>query len=387
MNKKDSIYLDYAATTPVDSDVLAVMEPYWQKQFYNPSSLYRNARSVKTALEEARGVVAKALGAKPLEVIFTAGATESINLAIAGVLRKNAGNIVVCATEHEAVLSAAQVYGREVKICPVKPSGIIDLSELKKLIDSKTVLVSVAYANNEVGTIQPMREIGKLIEEARNTRKSKLPLYFHSDATQAANYLSLDVSRLGVDLMTLNGSKIYGPKQTGCLYVRAGVEFEPLIYGGGQEKGRRSGTENVPGFIGFAHALKIAQDRKEEESRRQAELRTVLLGAIETEIANIHINGTLKHRLPNNLNITIPNVNGETLVHHLDAAGVMASTGSACSANNDKPSHVLLALGLSIEKVNSSLRLSLGRFTTQEDIKRAGKIIAKTVHEVRSLSS
>ena len=359
------VYLDYAAATPLDKRVLEAMHPYLTADFYNPSALYHPARRVKQALEAARAQVAQVLGAKPPEIIFTAGATESINLALRGLPGAN-GEIVTSAVEHEAVVAAAKASGHKVVVCPVEPSGLIDLSQLEKLLNQNTVALSIGYANSETGTIQPLAKIAKMIKTA--VKGFGHPIYFHSDATQAANYLDLHVNRLGVDLLTLNGAKIYGPKQTGCLYIKSGVALQPLIYGGGQENGLRSGTENVAGIIGFAKALELASQLRAKETGRQQQLRDYFWHALNPQLSGVQLNGDRAQRLPNNLNISIKKVNGETLVHYLDQKGVMVATGAACSANKDTPSPVLAAMGLGPDQIDSSLRITLGRPTTKSQV-------------------
>lgn len=367
MSNKKHYYFDNAAATPISPQVFDAMKPYFRDNYYNPSSLYRDARSVRGDLEIARKQVSSAIGAKPNEIVFTAGATESINLAIKGIADLHPkSSIIVSAIEHESVLAAAEAaYGaRRVKKCPVNSRGIINLEKLEKLLDSNVSLVSVMMANNEIGTVQPVAKVAGLLKNLSPNRK----IYLHSDAAQAANYLSLQVERLGVDLLTLNGSKIYGPKQSGCLYVKTGVTISPLINGGGQERGLRSGTENVAGCIGFAKALVDAQSIRVSEAKRVELHRDYLISQLKKHIQDAVINGDTRQRLPNNVHVTIPGQNGERLVHLLDALGIQAATGSACSANNDKPSHVLLALGLSVDEANSSLRFSLGRATTKSDV-------------------
>lgn len=375
-----TIYLDHAAATPLDKRVLAAMQPFFTDQFYNPSSPYQSAKQVKAAVEDARARVAHWLGAKTAEVIFTAGATESINLAINGVMRRfNGANVLVSAIEHEAVLAAARQYPN--KQLPVKPDGTVNIDELKRSIDDQTVLVSIGYANNEIGTIQPLSEIAAVLAEVKRLRKLKnnpLPLYLHTDASQAACYLDLHASRLGADLITLNGGKMYGPKQTGVLFVSANVALQPLVVGGGQEMGIRSGTENVPGIIGLATALDIAQSERKEAVQKASlmrdELQKNLLSAGQPVV-----NGNQKRRLPNLLHISWPGLDGERLVMMLDELGVMASTGSACAANKQTASHVLVALGLNEAAINGSLRLTIGRQTTPKQITKAAEIIAKVV--------
>ncbi len=379
-----TIYLDYAAATPLDKRVLAAMQPFFADQFYNPSSPYQLAKQVRGAVDDARVRVAHWLGAKTAEVIFTAGATESINLAVTGVMRKHPNaNVLVSAIEHEAVLAAAKQFAN--KLIPVKSDGSTDLEELKKLIDDKTVLVSVGYANNEIGTIQPISEIAELLREVKQLRRLKnnpLPLYLHTDASQAACYLDLHASRLGADMITLNGGKMYGLKQTGVLYVNAHVELMPLVAGGGQEMGVRSGTENVAGIIGLATALDIAQLERKEAVKKASLLRDQLQAQL-SKLPDTAINGNQKRRLPNLLHVSWPGLDGERLVMMLDEQGLMASTGSACAANKQTASHVLKAIGLKSKLVAGSLRLSLGRQTTAKEITKAAEIITKAVQALR----
>jgi cysteine desulfurase len=365
--KHKPVYLDYAAATPVDERVAAAMRPYFSDKFYNPSAMYLAARDVAKDLAAARGTVAHWLGARPSGIIFTAGGTEANNLAIQGIMRQHPdANVVVSAVEHESVLATAARFDH--KIAVVDANGMVDVAKLAKLIDDKTVLVSVMYANNEVGTIQPIREIAQMIKRLRSERTSGLPLYFHTDAAQAANYLDLHVARLGVDMMTLNGGKIYGPKQSGALFVKSGVELEPLIFGGGQERGVRSGTENVAAAIGFAKALELAQQSRHDESRRLQELQHYFFDQIEQALPQAAINGSRRKRLPNNVHITIPGADNERLLIQLDEAGVMAAAGSACSASSEEPSHVLRAMGKSAAAARASLRFSMGRGTAKADI-------------------
>ncbi len=379
MPLKPSIYLDHAAATPVDDRVLAAMQPYFAEQFYNPSANYLAAQNVRKALEAARGTVAHWLGAKSSEIIFTAGGTEANNLAIHGVMRRfSKASVVVAAIEHESVLAPARRYER--REAAVQPDGRLDLDDLKAKAGDNTVLVSVGYANNEIGAVQPLREISRLVAEIRRQRQAAgndLPLYFHADACQAANYLDLHVARLGVDLMTLNGGKIYGPKQSGCLYVKAGIELEPLINGGGQERGLRSGTENVAAAIGFAEALKIAQTMRREETERLRKLQKQFIDELTEVIPDITVNGSLKYRLPNNIHFTIPGQDNERLLIQLDEAGIVAAAGSACSASNEEFSHVLHAIGLDEAAARASLRFTMGRETNALAIVRTVQCISQ----------
>lgn len=363
-------YLDYAAATPLDKSVARSMEPYLTTQFYNPSATYQAARQIRMALNSARDSLAHWLGARNSEIIFTAGGSEANNLAIHGIMKQfPKGNIIISAIEHESVQAPAGNYDyREIQ---VQPDGRIDLDDLRQKIDGKTVLVSIMYANNEIGTIQPLRDVAKLIKEVQSKRdKDDPPLYFHSDACQAANYLDLHVARLGVDLMSLNGGKIYGPKQTGALYIKSGIKLIPLINGGGQEQGLRSGTENVAGIIGLAAALDMVQSDRRQETERLKVLQQQFFAKLSQALPASVINGSIKHRLPNNLHFTIPGLDNERLLIQLDEAGIQAAAGSACSASNETPSHVLRALGLSDDYARASLRMTMGRQTTVAQLEK-----------------
>lgn len=365
-----SLYFDYAAATPMSPGVLQAMQPFFGAQFYNPSAQYLAARDVHAAIERARADVAGVLGVRLQEVIFTAGGTEANNLAIHGVMaRFPEANCVVSAIEHDAVLAPAALYN--CKVAPVGIDGRVDLDALEKLIDDKTVLVSIMYANNEIGTVEPLSHVSKLLVEIRWQRTkqgNKLPLYFHTDACQAPNYLQILPNTLGVDLMTLNGGKMYGPKQTGVLFVKTGIELEPLLRGGGQERNIRSGTENAPGVIGFAAALAETSALREMEWIRMAKIKAAGYEFLKKELQGVIVNGSTGHRLPNNLHLTFPGVDNERLMMQLDEQGFMVAVGSACSASNDEPSHVLKAIGLSDEAARSSVRITMGRATTETDL-------------------
>lgn len=365
-----AIYLDHAATTPIDPAVITVMQPYLSDLFYNPSAQYSVARAVKKDLDAARAGIAHYIGCRPAELIFTAGGTEANNLAIKGVMDQFPGSrLLVSAIEHDSVLSPAKKY--DAKIIPVVSDGRIDLEALGGSVDDTTVLISIQYANNEIGTIQPLKDIAELITTVRKDRQSRgveLPLYFHTDACQASAYLDIHASRLGIDLMTINASKIYGPKQIGALYIRSGTQLTPQILGGGQEKGYRSGTENVPAIIGFAKALQLVQDRRHDESERVKTLQQKIIAELAQKLPQITINGSLKNRLVNNVHITVPGYDNETLMMQLDEMGIMCAVGSACSASNDEPSHVLQAIGLTETEAQSSLRFTFGLSTTTDDI-------------------
>ncbi len=375
MSNHSPIYLDHAAATQLDPAVFKKMEPYFKSDFYNPSATYTAALEVRRALEAARSKVAYWLGAQSSEVVFTAGGTEANNLAIHGIMRNfPSANIVISTIEHESVIVPASNY--DLRLVPVLPDGSINLAELRRNIDKNTVLVSVMYANNEIGTVQPIREISQLISEIKTERRTTnqddqhLPIYLHTDACQAANYLDLHTARLGLDLMTLNGGKMYGPKQSGTLYVKRGLRLKPLIEGGGQESGIRSGTENVAGAVGFAAALDEAQIRRKDETIRLQKLQAFFFEELSNTIPSARINGSLKQRLPNNVHLTLDGQDNERLLIELDERGVQAAAGSACSASNEEPSHVLRALGLSDHEAQSSIRCSMGRETTEAMIER-----------------
>ena len=365
-----SVYLDYAAATPVSKRVLRAMEPYFSEKFYNPSALYLAAKDVAADISQARDKVAGHLGVRSSEIIFTAGGTEANNLAIKGIMDGYPeGRALVASSEHASVLEATDGYNQET--INVDSSGRLLLEDLKAKIDDATVLVSVAYANSEIGVIQPLKEVANIIKNVRSDRAKRnitRPLYFHTDACQAANYLPLQVSRLGVDLMTLNGGKIYGPKQSGALYCHAGIALVAQLHGGGQEFSLRSGTENVPAIIGFAQALEESQAIKTAETERLQILQSKLIEKLHSLDCEITINGSLHNRVVNNVHATFHGKDNERLLMELDERGVMCAVGSACSASKDTPSHVLKAIGLSDELARSSLRFSLGRQTDQDSV-------------------
>jgi cysteine desulfurase len=375
------IYLDYAAATPMDESVLQAMQPYFTDKFYNPSATYVAAQSVKKDLAAARAKVAYWFGARPNEITFTAGTTEANNLVINGVMRQYPdAQIVVSAIEHESVLAPAHQY--DCIETPVTPKGLVDVDALRKNITDKTVLVSIMYANNEVGTVQPLNHIGLMIEEIRKDRRSRgvaQPLYLHSDAAQAANYLDLHAARLRVDFMTINGGKIYGPKQSGALYAHSQVHLLPQVLGGGQERGLRSGTENVAGSIGLAQALDVVQKRRHEEGKRLQVLQRLCIAELESHIPSVVINGSKDKRLPNNVHVTIPGQDNERLLIMLDEAGILCAAGSACSASNEEPSHVLKAMGISEQDAQASLRFTMGVHTTAHMIQTTVQTLAHAV--------
>ncbi|MCA9329809.1 cysteine desulfurase [Candidatus Saccharibacteria bacterium] len=369
MNQR-SLYFDYAAATPVDEAVLEMMLPYFSDKFYNPSAVYLLAKEVSVDLSNARAKVAQLLGVRPVEIIFTAGGTEANNLAICGVMNsfKNA-HIVVSAVEHDSILQPSSQYSHS--LAPVDNDGLINLQLLKKSITDKTVLVSVMYVNNEIGTVMSLPRIAKIIQEIRVQRSqqgNEMPLYFHVDAAQAPLYFDIHVKRLGVDMMTLNGGKIYGAKQSGVLYVNSMIKLSPQITGGGQEFNRRSGTQNIANIVGFAEALQRAQKNYKNTHNNMSQMQAHFIGLLNSSLPHIKINGSLKYRSPNNVHITVPGVDNERLMMELDERGVMCAVGSACSASNDQPSHVLRAIGLSDKDAQASLRFTMGKTTSLSDI-------------------
>ncbi len=415
------IYMDHAATTPLHPRVLEAMQPFFAETSANPSSFHTPGLRSKEAVAAARQGIAKTLNAREDEIIFTSGGTESDNLALLGIIRayKDKGNHVVTSTiEHPAILEPLRYLAKKKEIelteITVGRDGIVNPDDVAKALRPDTVLVSIMYANNEIGTIQPIAEIGREILKWRKAaaakkieddkakievgaatmdlstppetslRPSPFP-YFHTDACQAAGVLDLDVEKLHVDLMTLNGGKIYGPKGIGMLYVRRGLKLEPLVRGGGQEKGFRSGTENVPGIIGLATALEIAQAEKEVENARLTMLRDRLMKGL-LDIPKSRLNGHPTNRLPNNANISFLDIEGEAAVLYLDAEGVYVSTGSACASLSLDPSHVILATGLSYEAAHGSLRFTLGRDTTEADVDHVIAVMPGIVERLRHMS-
>jgi len=385
------IYFDYAATTPTDPRVVKKMTPYFSELYGNPSSLYRLGRQAKKAIEDSRAVVASFLNCADDEVFFTFGGTESINMAILGLAKKiGRGKIITSKVEHHAVLHACQELekrGFEVEYLPVDSDGLIDLTELERTIDEKTFLVSIMYANNEVGSIEPIAKIAKIVKKHRLLRsknhKNSLPLFLHTDACQATGYLDTDVEKLGVDLLSFNGSKIYGPKGVGVLYKRSNVEIEPIIFGGGQERGLRSGTENVPGIVGLSEAVKLID---KADAKKQSKLRDYFISEL-LKIEGTNLNGPKKNRLPNNINVSFEAIEGESLMLYLDKAGICCSTGSACTSALLEPSHVITALGHSKERAHGSIRFTIGRKTAKKEIDEALRAIKKSVLFLRKISA
>ncbi len=372
------VYLDYAAATPVDPEVAAAMLPYLTERFWNPSAPYARAREVRDDVERARGTLARLIGARPDNLVFTAGATEANNLAFAAV----DGHVVVDAIEHESVLACAGMHAR--RTVRVGADGLVDPAAVARAIRPDTELVSVELANGEVGCVQPVRDISRVVAAERARRLEageKTPIYLHSDASQAAGALSVNVGSLGVDMLTLSAAKVYGPKQVGVLWASDDVRLRPLVYGGGQEGGVRSGTENVAGVVGFARALELASERRAEESRRLAGLRERLRSALASELPWVVVSGPRnpKRRLPGLLHVSFAGIEARRLVIALEREGVSVGTGSACAASRMRVSHVLDAVGMPRPLAEGSLRLTLGRPTTEGDVDYAAAAIVRSV--------
>ena len=374
------VYLDFAAATPVDPEVAAAMLPYLTERFWNPSAPYARAREARDDVERARGTIARLIGARPDNLVFTAGATEANNLAFAAV----DGHVVVDAIEHESVLACAGMHAR--RTVRVGRDGIVDPAAVARAIRPDTELVSVELANGEIGSVQPVREISRIVGEERARRLEageKCPLYLHTDASQAAGALSVNVSSLGVDLLTLSAAKIYGPKQVGLLWASDDVRLRPLVYGGGQEGGVRSGTENVAGIVGFARALELACERRADESRRLASLRERLCSGLLAELPWMVVSGPRnpKRRLPGLLHVSFAGIEARRLVIALERRGVSVGTGSACAASRMRVSHVLEAIGMPRPLAEGSLRLTLGRSTSEKDVDYAVDVIVAAVRD------
>lgn len=379
------IYLDYAAATPLDERVFVAMQPYMRELFYNPSAAYLPAKRVKQAIDEARHSIAVGIGAKRDEIVITAGATESINLAFHGLLG-SADKVVIGATEHASVREIAQQY--DVTIVPADAKGVIQPEKVHTCITDETVLVSITAADSELGTIQPIAKIAQVIKEVKRDRATRgvdTPLYLHTDASQAVGAVDLHVARLGVDLMTLNAAKCYGPKQVGLLYINSMVSIRPLIVGGGQERGLRSGTENVAGIIGFAKALSLAVKYRHSQSERMRLLRDKLEDGLTSSLPELVINGSTKKRLPGHLNVSLEGLDAERVVFHLDSLGIYVATGAACAANKATRSPVLVATGMSNSLADGSLRFTMGRQTTETDIERAIPLIVEAIRTEASV--
>ncbi|HLD20465.1 MAG TPA: cysteine desulfurase family protein [Patescibacteria group bacterium] len=389
---KREVYLDHAATTPLHPAVREAMLPYLGEKFGNPSSFHGVGKKVKDDVDHARERVARVLHVRADEILFTSGGTESDNLAILGYARMNQSqgkHLITLSIEHHAVLETMmhleKKEGFEVTYLEPDRDGLVTVEQVEAALREDTILVSIMYANNEIGTIEPIAQIGNVIQKWREVHKRPV-LKFHTDACQTTGYLDLDVEKLHVDMFTLNGSKMYGPKGIGLLYVKRGIKLEPLQFGGSQERALRPGTENIAGIIGMATALELAQADREQETQRLIPLRDRLIEGIRSSIPKTRLNGHPTTRLPNNVNISIMDIEGEALILYLDAQGVYASTGSACTSASLDPSHVILALGLPYEVAHGSLRLTLGRSTTQEDVDYVIEVLPSLVEKLRSIS-
>lgn len=378
-------YLDHAAATPCDPRVISAMEPYFHDIFCNPSAKYRGGREAREALDTARDEIAFLLGAKSHDIIFTAGATESLNIAIQGVL-KNGGHVVFGATEHVAVRETASQFPHSEAAADRR--GYITPEAVRTALRDDTVLVSIALADNEFGTVQPIKDIAQMLASVREERRkagNQMPLYFHSDGSQGVTVLDLKVSRLGLDMLTLNAGKAYGPKQVGVLWTRPEVRLAPLYFGGGQERGVRVGTENVAGAVGCALALKLAQHERPSETKRLLEMRTKLVERLEAEVPDIVIDGHPKRHLPGHIHLHIDGLDAERVVYHLDNENIYIATGAACAANKAERLPSLMAVGLTESEADGSLRITLGHENSIEDIEFLAGKIAEAIRVERSL--
>ena len=378
------IYLDYAATTPTHPEVVKAMLPYFTDAFGNPSSIYSYGQEAKGAIEEARAKVADLIGARGEELVFTSGGTEADNFALKGVAYANepkGNHVITSSIEHHAVIETCKFLERRgfrITYLPVDGYGLVDPGDVKKAITDKTILISVMHANNEMGTMEPIAEIGRIAQEAG--------IYFHTDAVQTMGHISADVNELGVDLLSMSAHKLYGPKGVGALYIRKGTKLIPFMHGGEQERRRRASTENIPGIVGLGRAAELAQEEMSQEAERLTCLRDKLIEGLLERIDHIYLNGHRIMRLPNNVNVSVDYVEGESMVLNLDLEGICVSTGSACSSSSLEPSHVLLALGLSHERTHGSLRFTLGKWTTEEDIGQVLEVLPQIVAKLRAMS-
>jgi len=384
MVKIKKIYLDYAATTPVDPRVVRVMLPYFSEKFGNTMSLHGLGQEAKSALEESREVVADLIGAKPSEIFFTGSATESNNLALKGIAfanKKKGKHIIISSIEHPCVMESAkwlEKQGFEIMRLPADKYGLVNPDDVKNAIRKDTILVSVIHASHEIGTIEPIKEIGKICREKG--------VYFHTDASQSFGKIPIDVNKVNIDLLTASSHKMYGPKGAALLFIREGTKVEPILHGGGHESGLRSSTVNLPAIVGFTKACEIYKKERDKEAQRLIKLRDRLIKGVLAKIPNSHLNGHPTKRLPNNANFWFEFVEGESIIIQLDLLGVAVSTGSACSSAKLEPSHVLLAIGLKPQEAHGSLRLSLGRWTKESDINYVLKILPEIIKKLREIS-
>lgn len=379
------VYLDYSATTPVKEDVLNAMIPYFTEKFGNPSSLYTVGTVSREAIEKARGQVAKLINAQDKEIFFTSSGTEADNWAVFGIVDalKNKGNhIITTKIEHHALLHTGdflEKHGYDVTYLDVEPDGRVNPEALKAAITDKTILISIMFVNNEVGTVQPIKELAAIAKERG--------IIFHTDAVQALGNVHIDVKDLGVDLMSVSAHKIYGPKGVGALYIRKGVQLSNFMHGGAQESKRRAGTENLPGIVGFGKAAELAYENLDAHIKKVSELRNYFIDQVMSKIENVTLNGSKEFRHPGNANLTFEFIEGEAMLLYLDMKGIAVSTGSACSSASLVPSHVLSALGIPVEKIHGSLRFTVGEPTTKEDIDYVVEQLVEVVNKLRSISS
>jgi cysteine desulfurase len=378
------VYLDYAATTPTHPKVIEAMLPFFSEVWGNPSSIHVCGQEARSAVEEARTKVAGLIGAHNDEIFFTSGGTESDNWALKGIAfanRSRGNHIITSSIEHHAILEPCKVLeeqGFSITYLPVDRYGMVNPDDVKKAITPKTILISIMLANNEVGSIQPIIEIGKIAKEAG--------VYFHTDAVQTIGHIPVDVNKLGVDMLSISAHKLYGPKGIGALYVRAGTRIDSLLQGGAQEKKSRAGTENVPGIVGLGKAVELAQGEMDIEARRIGRLRDKMIKSILEKIEHTYLNGHPTKRLPNNANVSVEFVEGEAICLNLDLTGICVATGSACTSESMEASHVLLAMGLSPELARSSLRFSFGKWSTEEDVNYVLEKLPPVVARLRSIS-
>ena len=385
------IYMDYAATTPTRQEVVNTMLPYMTTHFGNPSSIYTLAQDARNAVDSARKTISQILGSRSSEIVFTSGGTESDNTAIKGVsfAMKHLGNhIITSMVEHHAVLHTCQQmeqFGFDVTYLPVDHNGQVRIEDLENSVTENTILVSIMYANNEIGTIQPIKDMVRTVKNKANELSKTI--VFHTDAVQAVGHVDIDVTELGVDMLSMSAHKFYGPRGVGALYVKRGTPFESLLAGGGQERQRRSGTENVPGIVGMAHALQLTHTDRKHESLRILKMRDRVVTELSNSVENLVFNGHPINRLDNNVSVSFKGVEGEPVLMGLDFAGICASSGSACSSASVEPSHVLLAIGRSAEEAQGTLRITLGRDNSEEDIDYLLDVLPNLVNKLRAMPS
>lgn len=378
------VYLDYAATTPTDPEVLTAMEPYFFQKFGNASSLHAYGQEAKKAIEDSREVLADFIGARPEEIVFTSGGTESDNFALLGAAyaqEKKGNHIITSAIEHHAIIEPVKFLekkGFKITYLKVDKDGLVSLQDLKEAITEKTILVSIMQANNEIGTLEPIAELGKIVREKG--------ILFHTDAVQTIGHIPVNVDELNVDLLSLSAHKFYGPKGMGALYVRKGTRLETFMRGGDQERGRRGSTYNTTGIVGLGKAIQLCQKSMKNEIKFQSALRDKLIQEIPACIPEVKLNGHPLKRLPNNVNFSIKYIEGESILLNLDLLGIACSTGSACTSSSLEPSHVLLAIGLDHETAHGSLRITLGRFTRESDIDYLLEKLPLVVQKLRAMS-